>query len=235
MVNPWSVLGTVLNVFHLLLSMFLVVGGFLLHVDYMPLIIMSNIILLFRYHDYCFVSEITGYVKTRANGCDPGFNYTEESLKRYQDMDIDIDSHAISALSTLLFGLSTQVALLRMAIKYKVPMFKRLPAKIFAIAYLTIWLLSELYLAFYYEPLPMCPENREEKEERKLRAKRIKRERKTKKINRKLDRLKSQLIALEESDSEDELEEPGWLGVPGDVGNDQGTGGAVHRPMAENV
>ena len=153
----WAWVSTALNVWHLALAVILIVGGFLLPVRYLLFLVCSNLILLFRYHDYCFVSEVTGLTNEWASGCREEFMFTESVREAWRDyLGVEFTAQSISNVGTGLYMLSSVVAIMRVAMHYNIPLVSDWSTFAISVAVLGLWVGYEVYNAFFYIPLPLC-------------------------------------------------------------------------------
>jgi hypothetical protein len=153
----WQDVTYLLNAFHFLLSVGLILGGLLLPSRYLVLVVICNLVLLFRYHDYCFVSEVTELTGEWGNGCRKAAKFSGEIINLYRDyLGVDITPKTLSNTATAGFMLSSVTALLRLAVQYGIPVIADAASVFFFGWLIFLWVFYEVYNAYFYEPLPFC-------------------------------------------------------------------------------
>jgi len=146
------------NVVHLAMCLFMMLGGWLAPLRYLPLVIIANLMLLYRYHDYCFVTQFTEMLSDWERGCAKDFKFTVGLSKDL--LGIELDGPTVSSMGTMAFMASALVALTRLANSYK---FTLLPGNglvsWLAVLTLAVWLVIEVVMLSFHEPNPvLCQE-----------------------------------------------------------------------------
>lgn len=153
----WGYVKVALDTIHLLISFLLMLGAFLLPIEFMVLILVSTIVLFFRYHDYCYVSEVTSLAREFHLGCREKYKFANSVSQFYADyLGFVPNSKDMENVGTFFFALNALVALGRLAIYYRIVIFPNIFAVIWAVSALAIWFVYEFYSTFFYEPLPFC-------------------------------------------------------------------------------
>mmetsp|Transcript_8744 Transcript_8744/g.16040 ORF Transcript_8744/g.16040 Transcript_8744/m.16040 type:complete len:173 (-) Transcript_8744:145-663(-) len=151
-------LTNVVNLVHLVMCIFMMFGGYFAPLRFLPLVIISNLMLLYRYHDYCFVTQFTEMLLDWERGCTKDFKFTVGLTKEW--LGIELDAPTISSLGTFMFMASTLVSLTRLANAYK---FKLLPGS-GIVSWMVVlgfmaWLGIEIVMAVQHDPNPIiCQE-----------------------------------------------------------------------------
>ena len=122
------VLPRVLDTFHTLAMVTMVVVPLLAPVKFIPAWLCFQIYFATRYHDYCVLTKITEIAEKYWTACDPGTakNFTAETQDFYREkLGIDIPSRLVSNFSTTFVGLSMATSVFRLSKAYKFDFFPR--------------------------------------------------------------------------------------------------------------
>ncbi|MCH9712591.1 MAG: hypothetical protein K0U20_08225 [Proteobacteria bacterium] len=153
----WALVQSSLNIWHFLLCLVLGFGCIFLPLKYLLILIFANLILLYRYHDYCFVSKVTDLAGEWAKGCRGGPGYSENLLDLFNDLfGISLTKEMLSGTSTALFMCSCVIALTRLALAYSIPFISDWVGFSIAVWCIGLWVTYEVYITFFYVPSVYC-------------------------------------------------------------------------------
>ena len=153
----WGAVASGLNIFHVVLGVVMMFGGFLLPPRFLGVLIISNLIMLARVHDYCYFSEATALAEEWGRGCREEFNFSEITHGLVAEaIGFRITPHLLSNFSIAMTAISAIVALARLALHYHFPIIPNISFFIFVLPLPVLLLVYEIYAGFFYEPMPFC-------------------------------------------------------------------------------
>ena len=159
---------TSIDTLHSLQSVIFATGSFILPVEYLPVFICLVTWMLSRYHDYCFISEITRSGQNFLNGCREDKDYTRDIIQWYSDKGIPMTRELSSNILTAVLAINILVSLYRLSKRYKFPILfisnskrKMTYWSIFVCLVVLLVTVCEIFVHILYESdrqLPPCNE-----------------------------------------------------------------------------
>lgn len=148
------------NVVHYIVMVVLVAGPLVAHPRYLLALMGSSMVFLFRYHDYCFLSEMTRIIKMLTFGCEDPRNFTDEVADFYKNqlglpMGDEVDKEMFSISATSLVMLSFIVGAVRFSRYFGVPIVPNNLTFALVVAFILTWVTTEVALVLV-EPRPFC-------------------------------------------------------------------------------
>lgn len=149
---------TLIDTLHVLQSVIFVTGSVILPVEYLPVFICLVTWMLSRYHDYCFISEITRSGQNFLNGCREDKDFTRENIQWYNDRGIPMTRELSSNILTALLAINIIVSLYRLSKHYKFPILFTSNSKrkmtywsIFVCSVVLLVTICEIFVHFLFE------------------------------------------------------------------------------------